>query len=298
MNDIDPPPMDSIWAAGCVVTRRKPNGKPEYLLIYRDRYKDWSLPKGKVDDGETFLEAALRETVEETGFKGKNPRPIGTVGYKTRAGNPKVVWWWLLDAKKGKFKPNSEVDDIAWLTRKRALKALSYRNDREVLDRAHNINLANSAGTIYLVRHASAGIRRDMDTDDWQRPLDRKGRKQRRGISDLLMAHPITRIGTSRYTRCVETVSRLAKINGMPVEIESALSEGTHPHGVVSLIAELKGESAVLCTHGDVIEDLIGHLFAEKIPMDGPREWKKGSIWELGTLGGRVVSGTYVPPPT
>jgi len=61
VNDIDPPPLDSIWAAGCVVTRRNSNGKPEYLLIRRERYKDWSLPKGKVDDGETFLEAALRE---------------------------------------------------------------------------------------------------------------------------------------------------------------------------------------------------------------------------------------------
>ncbi|MEN8041864.1 MAG: NUDIX hydrolase [Actinomycetota bacterium] len=298
MNDIDPPPPESIWAAGCVVTRRKKNGKPEYLLIYREKYRDWTLPKGKVDKGETFLQAAERETVEETGFTGKNPRPIGTVGYKTRAGNPKVVWWWLIDAKKGKFKPNSEVDEISWLTRKKAIKKLSYRNDREVLDRAHDVNLAKSAGMIYLVRHASAGKRRDADVDDWQRPLDKQGRKQRRAISDLLMAHPLTRIGSSRYTRCMETVNRLAKINGMPVEVEPALSEGSHPHRVVSLIAGLQGESAVLCTHGDIIEDFVGHLFAEQVPMDGPMEWKKGSIWELRTVAGRVVSGRYVPPPT
>ncbi len=292
----EPPPQESIWAAGCVVARTRENGKPEYLIVHRPRYDDWSLPKGKLDKGEPFLEGALREVKEETGFAGKNPRPVGSVGYLTKAGNPKVVRWWLTEVKKGKFKPNSEVDKIKWVTLKKGLKKLTYRNDREVLDRANDMFLATSAGMIYLVRHAWAGKRKDGHVDDWQRPLDKRGRKQRKTIRDLLMAHPITRIGSSNYTRCVESVDPFAKRLGVPVELEPALVEGSHPHRLVGLIADLQGESAVLCSHGDVIGDMVGHLFAERVPMDGPMEWKKGSIWELRTVEGRVVSGRYVPP--
>ncbi|MEN8239263.1 MAG: NUDIX hydrolase [Actinomycetota bacterium] len=297
MNTAEPPPKESIWAAGCVVARRRKDGEPEYLIVHRPRYHDWSLPKGKVDKGETFLDAALREVEEETGIVGRKPRPIGSVGYLTKAGNAKVVRWWLVDVKKGEFRPNKEVDKIKWVSAKKARKKLTYRNDREVLDRANDMVHARSAGMIYLVRHGWAGKRRKSDTDDWERPLDKRGRAQRKVIRDLLMAHPITRIGSSNYTRCVETVNPFAKRLGVPVELEPALVEGSHPHRIVGLIADLQEESAVLCSHGDVIGDLIGHLFAERVPMDGPMEWKKGSIWELRTVAGRVVSGRYVPPP-
>jgi phosphohistidine phosphatase SixA/8-oxo-dGTP pyrophosphatase MutT (NUDIX family) len=293
----EPPPIESIWAAGCVLARTRDDGRAEYLIVHRPRYDDWSFPKGKLDKGETFLEGGLREVKEETGFTGTNPRPIGSVGYLTKAGNPKVVRWWLADVKKGSFKPNKEVDKVKWVTLKKGLKKLAYRNDREVLDRANDMYLARSAGMVYLLRHGSAGKGRDNDANDWQRPLDKKGREQRKVIRDLLMAHPITRIGSSNYTRCVETVDPFAKRLGVPVELEPALVDGSHPHRLVGLIADLQEESVVLCSHGDVIEDMVGHLFAEQVPMDGPMEWKKGSIWELRTIKGRVVSGRYVPPP-
>lgn len=297
MTIVEPPPNESIWAAGCVLARTRKSGQPEYLIVHRPRYDDWSLPKGKLNKREQFLEGALREVKEETGFRGRNPRPIGSVGYLTKAGNPKVVRWWLTDAKRGKFKPNSEVDRIKWVTLKKGLKKLDYRNDREVLNRANDMYLARSAGMIFLVRHAWAGKRKDLDESDWQRPLDKRGHQQRKAIRDLLMAHPITRIGSSNHTRCVDTVDPFAKRLGIPVELEPALVEGSHPHRLVALIADLQEESAVLCSHGDVIEDIIGHLFAEQVPMEGPMKWKKGSIWELRTVKGRIVSGRYVPPP-
>jgi len=296
--DQAPPPEESIWAAGCVVVRRNKKGKARYLIAHRPEYDDWTLPKGKVENGESFLEAALREVEEETGIVGKGPRPIGSVGYLTQAGNPKVARWWLTKVKKGSFTPNSEVDQVAWMSYRKGLEKLTYRNDREVLDRANDMFHDRSAGTIYLVRHASAGIRSDTDSDDWRRQLDKRGKRQTRALRDLLMAHPITRIGSSNYARCVDTVTPFAKRLGVPVELEGALVEGSHPHRIVSLIAELQEESAVLCSHGDVIGDLIGHLFAEGVPMDGPRKWDKGSIWELRTIAGRVVAGHYVPPLT
>lgn len=295
--NVEPPPQESIWAAGCVVVRRTRKGKPEYLIVHRPRYDDWSLPKGKVDKGETFLDAALRELREETGITGKKPRLVGSIGYLTKVGNPKVVRWWLTEVKKGTFTPNAEVDKVKWLSLEKATRKLTYRNDREVLDRANDMYLAKSAGTVYLVRHARAGERNDLDPDDRFRKLDKRGKRQRNEIRDLLMAHPITRIGSSNYTRCMATMKPFSKRLGIPIERETALAEGSHPHRLVGLIADLQEESAVLCTHGDVIADFIGHLFAEQVPMEGPMEWETGSIWELRTVRGRVVSGRYVPSP-
>ena len=290
------PPPASIWAAGCVVTRPSKKGKPKYLLIHRPRYDDWSLPKGKLDKNETFLEAALRETKEETGFDGTNPVLVGTVAYLTKVGNPKVVRWWLTRTGGGSFKPNSEVDRVEWLTYKKARRQLTYRNDRAVLDRAHDMVKNRSAGTIFLVRHALAGTRNPADPDDWTRPLDKRGRKQRTNIENVLMAHPVTRFGSSNFTRCLETVEPLATRLGILIEREAALIEGSHPERLVAFIDELRQEAAVLCSHGDVIGNLIGHLAAEGVPLDGPPEPEKGSIWHLRTVKGKVVSGTYISP--
>lgn len=297
VTDQEIPPSESIWAAGCVVARRNKKGKARYLIVHRPHYDDWTLPKGKLDKGESFLEAALREVREETGIVGKKARFIGSIGYMTQAGNAKVVRWWLTTVKRGSFTPNSEVDEVMWVSHRKGLDRLTFRNDRRVLDRAHDMYNDRSAGTIYLVRHASAGKRSEVDVDDWKRSLDRKGKRQTKAIRDMLTAHPISRIGSSNYTRCIATMSPLAKRLGVPVETEAALVEGTHPHRVVSLIADLQSEAAVLCSHGDVIADLVGHLFAEGVPMDGPREWGKGSIWELRTVNGRVTSGRYIAQP-
>lgn len=296
MIDAESPPKESIWAAGCVAARRGGNGEPEYLIVHRPRYGDWTLPKGKVDNAETFLETALRELKEETGITGKKPRLIGSVGYLTKGDNAKVVRWWLVDAGKGEFTPNSEVDKARWVSLAKGRRELTYRNDRKVLERASEMYLAKSTGVIYLLRHAWAGTRDDLDPGDRLRKLDKRGKHQRRAIQNLLITRPITRIGSSNFSRCVATVKPLAKRLGVPLELEAALVEGSHPHRLVSLIAELQEESAVLCTHGDVIADLIGRLFAEHVPMDGPMAWEKGSIWELRTIRGRVVSGRYLSP--
>jgi 8-oxo-dGTP diphosphatase len=195
-----------------------------------------------------------------------------------------------------KFKQSQEVDAIRWVNFDQAIDMLQYANDRAVLERAHDMVLDRSAGSIHLVRHATAGVRDATDSQDDERPIDEHGKKQRTAIRDHLLAYPITRIGSSQLDRCVQTVQEIADTIGVPVEREIALGEGTDPTRTVALIHELQGEAAVLCSHGDVISGIVRHLFAEGVPMDGPMKWDKGSIWHLRTLNGRVVSGSYAVP--
>ncbi len=293
--DQELPPVGSIWAAGCVVARHNKHGKARYLLVHRPQYDDWSLPKGKLEDGESFLDAAIREVDEETGIVGEIVGPIGSIGYVTPARNPKVVRWWLATAQKRPFAPNSEVDRIMWVSYRKGQDKLSYGNDRDVLDRANEMFHDRTSGMIHLVRHARAGKRSDAGSDN-SRPLDERGRQQTKALSDLLTSRPVTVVKSSSYARCVDTVRPYAQRVGLRLDVDAALVEGSHPQATLALIDELQGESAVLCSHGDVIGGLVGRLVADGVPMTGPQEWRKGSIWQLRTVSGRVVSGRYIPP--
>lgn len=289
------PPRRSIWAAGGVVHRTTDAG-PEVLLIHRERYDDWSLPKGKLEKNEDFLDCALREAHEETGYRVNSPRMIGTTGYVTPAGKPKVVRWWLLEAGEGRFKPNSEVDHIEWLAPDVAAKRATYEGDVQVIERGAELLERKRSGRIYLVRHAWAGNKTEWAKRDWQRPLDRNGMRQARRLALDLEIHPITRVITSHYKRCVDTVRPLAAMLGITLERDKRLGAQSDAATAIAAFRELNGESAVVSSHGEVIGDVITTLDAQGIPLDGPREWRKGSMWVLTTRKGKIKSGTYLPP--
>jgi 8-oxo-dGTP diphosphatase len=286
----------SIMAAGGVLYRTRDDGKHEYLLVHRPRYDDWSLPKGKLDRHEGYLEAALREVREETGIRANRPVEIGSVGYETDARNRKVVRWWLMEAVDGEFRPNKEVDDVAWLTRGKATKRLQYTNDKMVLRRAGQLIDDPTYAKIYLVRHASAGVKSQWQGKDRRRPLDQHGRKQAIDLAVRFRAHPVTRVLTSEYQRCLQTARPLVNAIRMPAETERRVRVDASGDDVAGLIRELRGEAAVIVTHGEVISGLLGKLAAEGVELDGPMEWKKGSVWVLEARKGQVRAGRYVPP--
>jgi len=271
-------------------------GKREFLLVHRPVYDDWSLPKGKLDRHEGFLEAALREVREETGIQASRPIEIGSVGYESGAGNRKVVRWWLMDVVVGKFRPNHEVDEIAWLTRGKARKRLQYRNDRNVLARANALADDPTSSTIYLVRHAQAGVKAQWKDKDHKRPLDRRGRKQAIDLALELQAHPVTRIITSDYQRCLQSAKPLVNSIRVPAEAGRRLRVGVSSEDLLKLVREVKGEAAVVITHGEVIGPFVGYLAAGGVDLDGPMEWKKGSMWVFEATKGKIRSGRYVPP--
>ena len=118
-------------AAGGVVVR---DGR--VAVVHRPRYDDWSLPKGKLDEAETFEQAALREVEEETGLRCELVRELPSVEYEVR-GRPKLVRYWLMtvDSDPG-FSPNDEVDELRWPSAADAAELLTYERDKEVLSAA------------------------------------------------------------------------------------------------------------------------------------------------------------------
>ena len=123
-----------IEAAGGILWRRS-GGVAELAVIHRPRHRDWSLPKGKRDPGESWQETALREVHEETACRAEIERFAGGTIY-TVNNRPKVVLFWHM-AVTGEepFEPNDEVDRLEWLTPESALERLSYATERELLTR-------------------------------------------------------------------------------------------------------------------------------------------------------------------
>jgi 8-oxo-dGTP diphosphatase len=129
---------------------------------------------------------------------------------------------------------------------------------------------------VLLVRHARAGVRAEWEGDDRLRPLDKKGRRQAKGLVELLEEYPVGRIFSSPYLRCTQTVEPLAAARELPLEETSVLAEGSEREDVLQLLRPLEAECVVLSTHGDVVVELTGE------------EMKKGATEVLELEDGRL----------
>ena len=300
-----PGPDADVIAAGVVAWRPADTGA-EVAVVHRPRYDDWSLPKGKLDPGETIPEAAVRETAEETGYQVRLGAQLGETRYQVQEGK-KVVRYWAAQVCSGTFAPNDEVDELRWLPPDAAAELLSYEWDPDVLQRFVRLGTASVPGLL-LVRHAKAGNRAGWQDADSLRPLSKAGQRQAHAVSRLLVLFGPDRVYTAPPLRCVQSVHPLAERLGQPVIVEPLLGEDAYwddPDAGLRRVVELAAEPGVtvICSQGGLIPDVVHRLaerYGDRSAVDGQDGYppaRKASTWVLGLHGEQLSFADYYPTP-
>ncbi|OZM74064.1 NUDIX hydrolase [Amycolatopsis antarctica] len=302
-----------IHAAGAVLWRSGPTGALEIAIVHRPRYDDWSLPKGKLDPGETAPVAAAREVLEETGFRAVLGRYLTRTEYRVprRSGGgetDKAVDYFSAHVAGGRFAPNDEVDELRWVAPEQAEMLLTRRADVDVLREFRA--LPADLTTVLLVRHAKAGKRSEWTGDDDLRPLSEAGMRQAEALRATVTPFAPDRVLSAPRLRCVQTVQGVAEDIDADVRHEPLLSEEEYwrdpVRGVARVLAiAADGGRPVVCSQGGVIPDVVS-LLAERdgvvLPArtaDGEIPSKKGSLWLLAfrtgedDAGPRLVAAGY-----
>lgn len=284
-------------AAGVVLWRDTGAQTPEIAIVHRPKYDDWSLPKGKLDRGETAACAAVREAHEETGYRCRLGRYLGQVRYPM-PGNRKTkrVDYWAATPTAGEFRVNAEVDILRWVSVAEAHAALSYRSDKDVLQSF--LSVRPDTRTVLLVRHAKAGRPERFTEADELRPLDRAGRAHARALAAELLAFGVAHVHAAPPLRCVQTVAPLAGRLGVTIVLEPSLSVAgyaSNPAVGLGRVRELARTApiSVICSQGPVIPHLL-QCWADRDRLElPPARNRKGSVWILSVHSGRLVAADH-----
>lgn len=152
--------------------------------------------------------------------------------------------------------------------------------------------------TVYLVRHADAKSRANWPTEDELRPLSKKGEAQAKGLVSQLEGASISRVLSSPAVRCMNTVEPLAAKHGVKVEQSDLLLEGADGGAAYDLLRRVADENgdAVLCTHGDLIPELLRIANRDGLAFDDEPRWPKGSTWAIDGNGDGLTRARYLAP--
>lgn len=150
---------------------------------------------------------------------------------------------------------------------------------------------------LVLIRHADAGDRQAWQDHDSRRPLSEKGRRQAQALAADLARTRLERVLASPAERCQQTVEPLARARKLEIERSDALAEGAPFADTLALIRDLAGTQAALCTHGDVVENVVGWLRDLGVVDGDRRPLRKAGVWLLGESAGEVTSARRLPPP-
>jgi 8-oxo-dGTP diphosphatase len=261
----------AVYAAGGVVWRVV-DGKLKVLVIHRTAYADVTLPKGKVDPGESLAETAAREIFEETGIRVALGIPVGVSRYRMPSKRQKIVHYWSAEAtedaiRASQFVPNKEIAAIEWVGPKRALKYLSYPVDVEILENFLRFVDDGILSTfpIVVLRHAKAVAREEWTGEDAARPLTARGARQASALVGPLQVFGVRKIVSSDAVRCVATATPFAAALGKQIDRTPQLGQDAWESGT-SDIRTVVGKRvrsrkpAVLCSHGPVLPDILSEL--------------------------------------
>jgi len=250
-----------------VVTRRHPVRGLEVLLVHRQRYDDWSIPKGKLEAGESMPACAVREVAEETGVTIRLGVPLDTIRYDAGpSGTKKVSYWGGRVRSEVEHAPDAEVDQVAWVPVRAAMSRLSYAYDHFLLAQL----LEKPATTpLILVRHAKAMDRKDWTRKDFLRPVNARGRRQARLLVPMLGAYGVNRLVSSTAARCQTTLLPYAQAERLPIESFNQLTEEVgedDPQGVARLTRKIRtqvleaGQPTAVCVHRPVLPHILAAL--------------------------------------
>jgi 8-oxo-dGTP diphosphatase len=255
--------------AGGAVCWKVVDGEVRVLLVHRTQHKDVSLPKGKVDPGETVPQTAQREILEETGLHITLGAYLGRVDYLLPSNKPKEVHYWAAEvdpgeAERAPFESNDEIYALEWVSLKKATGKLSYEHDVDILENFHALYDSGRARTfpMILVRHGKAMPPEDWDGPDHTRPLMHKGLTQAQTIAGGINAFGPGSVVTSTAARCIATMEPLITLTGIVAKHSKSISQdayesqGTKVHAAVKKRIN-KRIGVVLCSHGPVIPQLV-----------------------------------------
>ncbi|ASN38677.1 NUDIX hydrolase [Paeniglutamicibacter terrestris] len=256
----------AVRAAGALVWRVNGAGL-EVLMIHRERYDDWSWPKGKINPGETMPECATREVLEEIGLDITLGIPLPAMRYEVNSG-PKVVYYWAARSPGTTPVPDGkEVDAVRWATPELARTWLTNPGDLEPLDA---LVAAHQAGELFtvpfvVIRHAKAKPRSNWTREEGKRPLAATGQRQALAVSRLVTSWRPTRVASSPWIRCVQTVTPYLKEQHLPLKLLGSITEHEakrHPGKAMRAVAKLlnKHRSQAMCTHRPVLPLVLEEL--------------------------------------
>lgn len=258
----------SVRAAGALLWRRE--NQLEVALVHRPKYADWSWPKGKLDPGESWAGACVREVREETGLQITIGLPLPEANYAVGAGGttrPKVVRYWAAQALTTAGPTDDEVDQVAWLGVDEAARRLDYQRDREQLHALAAADAHDRLATwpLAIVRHAKSVPRSRWKHEDRRRPLDEVGARRAVDLVPVLAAYGVRHLVSSPSARCVSTVEPYARAAGARLRLREGLSEegfGEDPTAAMAVIDTLlaKGAPAAVCSHRPVLPTMLAAL--------------------------------------
>lgn len=289
-----------IQAAGAVLWRKSDSSEVEIAIIHRPRYDDWSLPKGKVEEGESHISAGYREIQEETGYESIFGPEIGSVIYKLE-GAPKEVRYWsaAAGAQTGQPKPE-EVDEVQWLSPKEAKDKLTNADDRAIVD--FFLEFGTNTFPIILLRHAKALKRSEWDGDDGDRPLEHRGQLQAKRLLPIYLPYGQFEIHTSDALRCIETVDAMARSLEKVAIYSSDLSEYGYAkdrEAPLDYVQDLmdRGVASIVCSHNPIIPKLVKKLVGKKYFKSMDRELEPAQAIVLHCRAGEVIACDWIDEP-
>lgn len=291
-----------IRAAGAILWREKRPFELELALVHRAKFDDWTFPKGKIEDGESAIQAARREVLEETGIDAVFGPYLGFIEYEVDDEKKRVQFWMAkVPDQVPEFVPNEEVDRLEWVNMKQARHFLTYDVERDMLKYFRDSE--RHGNVMIFLRHAKAVKRTEWSGDDSDRPLISEGQIMAKKLVKHLEMYDINEIHTSDAYRCMSTVEPFHEEHGTIKVVTDKLSEYAFQKDELLAASYVKqlakfGGNYLICSHNPILPLMVDHLVKYPEDFELDKELHPGDAWIVHHRGGKVFAVNFLKAPT